>query len=215
MIAKDARGLGPRTYTGPDGACLHSLIRRLPAWRSAAAAICLVAAIFSSSCSRGAAADDEERSADRTLAVALRAHSAGRIEEAADLYERVLVLDPRNKFAYYNLGLIDQTRGRDDEAVDAYRQSLAIDPSFVPALFNLAILRTEQGAVDEAISLYRSVIEENADHAAAHLNLGFLLLDEGHRGQGEAELELATRLDPSLASRIPVETLGVVDVTDG
>lgn len=211
MIAKDARGLGPRTYTRPDGARLDSL----EGWRPAAVAICLVAAIFSSACSRGPAPDDEDRSADRTLAVALRAHSAGRIEEAADLYERVLVLDPQNKFAYYNLGLIEQTRGLEDQAVDAYRQALAIDPTFVPALFNLAILRTEQGAVDEAISLYRSVIEENADHAAAHLNLGFLLLDAGRRGRGEAELELATRLDPSLASRIPAETLGVLDVTDG
>lgn len=213
MIAKDADGLGLRTYTDHEATPLEGRTRGRAGWPAVAVA-CFLLVLISSACSRGPAAGEDDRSAERALAVALQAHSQGRIEEAAELYERVLVLDPRNKFAYYNLGLIDQTRGLDDRAVAAYRQALAIDPSFVPALFNLAILRTEQGAADEAISLYRSVIDANANHAAAHLNLGFLLLESGHRSQGEAELALATELDPSLASRIPVGTIGVLDVTD-
>ena len=214
MIAKDAFGLGPRIYTTKMAARIRRpTVHRAP-WRSSAVGACLVLVLVSSACSRGAAESEEARSADRTLAVALQTHSEGRIEEAADLYERVLVLDPRNKFAYYNLGLIDQTRGRDDQAVASYRQALAIDPSFVPALFNLATIRTEQGVTDEAISLYRSVIEVNENHAAAHLNLGFLLLDTGRRSQAQAELSLATALDASLESRIPAGALGVLDVAD-
>ena len=211
MIVKDARGLGPRTYAGHDAACVDRLTPRRAGWRSAAVAACFLLVLVSSACSGGSTAGEEERDADRTLAVALQAHSEGLIDEAADLYERVLVLDPRNKFAYYNLGLIEQTRGFDDEAVAAYREALAIDPSFVPALFNLAVLQAEQGMADEAISLYRTVIDTNEDHAAAHLNLGFLLLDTGHRSQGRAELGRATELDPSLVSRIPAGTLGVLD----
>src|SRR5713101_4249324 len=42
----------------------------------------------------------------------LQAHSAGRLDEAATEYREVLVHDAQNKFAFYNLGLIDQTSGR-------------------------------------------------------------------------------------------------------
>lgn len=143
------------------------------------------------------------RTADEVLAAALEAHAAGNLDEAVDLYEEVLVLDPQNRFAYYNLGLIDQTRGLVDQATEEYRQAIAVAPRFTPAIFNLAIIRAEQGAVDEAIGLYRDVIAVHADDARAHLNLGFLLFGSGERQEGQDELALAVELDPSLAARIP------------
>jgi tetratricopeptide (TPR) repeat protein len=99
--------------------------------------------------------DAETAGADVKLDSALEAHAEGRLEEAVRLYLRVLVLDPENKFAYYNLGLIDQTLGRTDAAASNYTDALTIDPDFGPALFDLAIIRAEQGSTDEAIDLYR------------------------------------------------------------
>ena len=147
--------------------------------------------------------------AAQILNEALAAHAAGDLDQAVDLYEQVLVLDPQNRFAYYNLGLIDQTRGHDDAAADAYEQAIAVAPDFTPPMFNLAIIRAEQGAIDEAIGLYRDVIAMDDTDARAHLNLGFLLIDAGERQEGRQELDRAVELDPSLASRItggePVE----------
>lgn len=154
----------------------------------------------------GTACGKEETEAQRAsevLAAGLKAHQEGRLDEAAADYRRVLVLDPRNKYAYYNLGLIDQTHGAAASAETNYRNALSIDPDFVPALFNLAILRTAAGDAAEAIELYRHVIEVDASYAAGHLNLGFLLIDAGQRREGKAELDIAVQLDPSLASRIP------------
>jgi tetratricopeptide (TPR) repeat protein len=145
----------------------------------------------------------ETPGAGAALEAALEAHAQGRLDEAIELYQQVLVLDPQNKFAYYNLGLIDQTQGRIDAASEEYQQALAVDPEFAPAMFNLAIVRSEQGNVDGAIGLYRRVIEVNPDDAAAHLNLGLLLLQNGQRSEGEAELAKAVELDPALESRIP------------
>ena len=141
--------------------------------------------------------------AAQVLDSALEAHAAGDLDKAADLYERVLVLDPQNQFAYYNLGLIDQTRGLDDEAAAEYEQAIALAPGFTPPMFNLAIIRAKLGAIDEAIQLYRDVIAVNDGDAGAHLNLGFLLIDSGERKQGRQELARAVELDPSLEARIP------------
>jgi tetratricopeptide (TPR) repeat protein len=147
--------------------------------------------------------NDQKPSATQVLDSALQAHAAGHLDEAVRLYEKVLVLDPQNKYAYYNLGLISQTRGLVDDAAARYEQAIAVDPGFTPAMFNLAIIRAEQGAVDDAIALYRDVIAADETDANAHLNLGFLLIDTGEQREGEQELERAVELDPSLESRIP------------
>ena len=141
--------------------------------------------------------------AEQILTDALAAHAAGELDKAVDLYEQVLVLDPQNRFAYYDLGLIDQTRGDDAAAADQYEQAIAVAPDFTPAIFNLAIIRAKQGATDEAIGLYRDVIAIDDTDARAHLNLGFLLIASGERKEGQRELDRAVELDPSLASRIP------------
>jgi len=166
--------------------------------------VALVAAVFGLvACSNGSETSGQTGQAGELLNDALEAHAAGDLDKAVDLYEQVLVLDPQNRFAYYNLGLIDQTRGRDVAAADEYEQAIAVAPGFTPAMFNLAIIRAEQGAVDEAIGLYRDVIAIDDTDARPHLDLGFLLVDAGHRKEGERELARAVELDPSLASRIP------------
>ena len=162
----------------------------------------LVPVILGGGCSDGA--HPKRPSAARsTLSAALQAHADGRLDEASRLYRRVLILDPQNKFAYYNLGLIAQTHGLDQDAADDYGQALRIDPTFAPALFNLAIVRTAQGDTRAATDLYRQAIAANPGDARAHLNLGFLLLEAGDRRAGTHEFRAAVELDPSLASRIP------------
>jgi tetratricopeptide (TPR) repeat protein len=177
--------------------------------RSALVVALAVAALGLAGCSNDDDPSGRTGDAEQVLNEALTAHAAGDLDQAVDLYEQVLVLDPQNRFAYYNLGLIDQTRGHDAAAADEYEQAIAVAPDFAPAMFNLAIIRAEQGAIDEAIALYRDVIAVDETDARAHLNLGFLLIDAGERKEGQRELDRAVELDPSLESRItggePVE----------
>lgn len=94
----------------------------------------LLCLLVSAACSNSSVPDAETAGAAVKLDSALEAHAEGLLEEAVRLYQRVLVLDPENKFAYYNLGLIDQTLGRTDAAASNYTDALTIDPDFGPAL---------------------------------------------------------------------------------
>ncbi len=152
----------------------------------------------------GGTSQSEQAAAE--LEAGLAAHQQGDLATAAAHYEEALVLDPNNKYAYYNLGLIDQTNGDLESAETNYRQALTIDPSFVTALYNLAIVRHDLGDLDESIALYRQVVSLQPDHAAAHLNLGFALKEAGMEREGDAELQVAVQLDPALAARIPAES---------
>lgn len=139
------------------------------------------------------------------LSAGLRAQFQGRTAEAVDHYHNVLAHDAKNKFAYYNLGLIDQQAGNVGPAENEYRAALSIDPNFVEALFNLAILRTAPSP-NEALDLYTKVVTLKPSWAAAHLNLGFVLLGLGKSAEAQAEFGQATHLDPTLASRLPSPT---------
>ena len=150
---------------------------------------------------------DERDEAQLALQQGLQAHAEGDLETAERAYRRVLVFDPQNKFAYYNLGVISQSRGDLAEAESDYEAAIQTDPDFVPALFNLAILRAEAGADEEAVELYERIIEVDPEYAAAHLNLGFLLIELGDDARGRVELEEAVRLDPSLEDRIGPEVI--------
>ena len=168
-----------------------------------ALALVVVLAFASVSCSKH---KSESELANEALQLGLKAHAEGHLAEAQADYRTVLVHDPQNKFAYYNLGLIDQTSGNTQGAEGNYDQALAIDPNFVPALYNLAIVKTTSDPKD-ARQLYERAISLQPDDAAAHLNLGFLLIGRGQPKKGKAELVTALGLDPSLSSRVPARYL--------
>jgi len=145
----------------------------------------------------------EAQQANDWLGKGLTAHQAGRIEEAVTDYQNALKHDSRNKWGYYNLGLLAQSQDDYATAENNYRMALSIDPNLSAALFNLAIVRTAAGDKAGAEVLYRKDLEGNPDKAIAHLNLGFLLRDMGRQADGDAELAKAVQLDASLASRVP------------
>ena len=91
-----------------------------------------------------ASSDDgksNETQATDLLSLGLQQHVDGKLDEAVATYREVLKKDPQNKFAYYNLGVIDQAANRYDAAENNYRLALGIDANYPPALFNLAIVR--------------------------------------------------------------------------
>jgi tetratricopeptide (TPR) repeat protein len=154
------------------------------------AAVIAGLALSVTSCSKQ---KSEAQLASEALASGLAAHQAGMLAEAAADYREVLVHDPNNKYAYYNLGLIDQTNGSMASADSNY---------------NLAIVKTAEDDLADAIALYKRAIRAQPDYADAHLNLGFALIEKGEEQEGNAELKKAVELDPSLAKRIPEQPAG-------
>lgn len=141
--------------------------------------------------------------ADEALSRGLQAHTAGKLDEATIAYFETLAKDPKNKFAFYNLGEIAQRQNRPPAAEAYYRLALEQDAKMLSALFNLAIVRTNAGASAEAVSLYRQVIAVDPNYAAAHFNLGLLLRQLGQSAEAQQELATAQRLDPTLVAPSP------------
>ena len=150
-------------------------------------------------CNSGSAlpAPDAKRAAV-ALQAGLDAQTTGKLDAARQKYEEALTYDPKNKFALYDLALVDQAQANYGVASDRYRAALAVDPAYEPALFNLAILRKQAGDTAEAISLYQRVLQANPKNAAAQLNLGLLLRATHQKAAGDAAIAAAIKLNPQL-----------------
>ncbi len=140
----------------------------------------------------------DPKKAAAALDAGLRAQTDGDLQTAAEQYREALKFDAKNKYALYNLALVDAAQSNYGAAEEKYRVVLGIDPQYAPALFNLAILRKAQGDEQEAVSLYRRVIAATPKDAAAHMNLGLLLRAEGQKAEGDAEVRRAIALNPKL-----------------
>jgi tetratricopeptide (TPR) repeat protein len=142
-------------------------------------------------------------SADDALSRGLQAHAGGKLDEATAAYFEALAKDPKNKFAFYNLGVIAQGQNRPAAAESFYRLAIEQDARMGSALFNLAIVRALAGANQEAADLYRRVIAIDPNYAAAHFNLGLVLRLLGQNAEAEQELTKARQLDAKLVAPSP------------
>jgi tetratricopeptide (TPR) repeat protein len=80
------------------------------------------------------------------LEAGLAEQRAGKVVSAEEDYALVLSLFPTNKFAWFDLGLMEQQAGRINEAILLYQDALREDPNFSPAKDNMEyIMRTHFG----------------------------------------------------------------------
>ncbi len=96
-------------------------------------------------------------------------------DEAGEIYETVLSLDPCDADALVNIGNIHYRRGLAELAGENYRGALEIDPGHAEACYNLANLLEDSGNPGEAIRFFRKSLSSDPDFADAHYNLARIL----------------------------------------
>lgn len=181
------------------------MLRPLRLLRSAgrrAVGVAVAAVVLSIATACGGGGSDKPPPAAVTLATALKLQQAGQLNQAKQLYEQVVKVQPKNVFAQYDLGVIAQQQGDNATALADYGAALAANPRYVPALYNQA---TIYGATDPplAISTYRHIIVLQPVAPTALLNLGLLEVKQGEPKRGVDDLASAVAQDGTLLAQIP------------
>ncbi len=112
-------------------------------------------------------------------------HQAGRLAEAAGLYQTILEQEPDHAEAAHLLGLVSYRAGRLDEALALIRQAIASDSSQPTYHFNLGVVSQKKGALEQAERAYRQAIALHPRYVDALSNLGNLLRDLGRFAEAE------------------------------
>ncbi len=102
----------------------------------------------------------------------------GKLDRAAQAYERILAIDPRNTAAHHLLARMHQQAGRYDLLVVAYRNHVAVTADVEARIeLILAMAQIHDGRLHDlagAIHAYEDVLALDADHAIALDALGRL-----------------------------------------
>lgn len=128
------------------------------------------------------------------MQTALRFHLAGRMDEAENLYRRVLQQAPQHGGALHLMGAICLQRGNSDQAIEWISRAVAADPNVAEYHSNLAEAYRRVGRLEEALASVRRSVELAPNFAAAHSNLGNVLLDMGRLQESVAASRRAITL---------------------
>lgn len=118
-------------------------------------------------------------------------HLAGRMDEAAKLYEKLLKTQPANADALHLLGTITMQSGDYDRARKLISAALLQHPNHPNLLNSLGETLRHAGVEDEAERLLRQALRLAPDNPDVLNNLGVLLSDTGRPGDAVACFETA------------------------
>ena len=91
--------------------------------------------------------------------------------QALEIYQRVLELDPGHAAAHINLGTLYYNRQEFALAEKHYRAAIEADSRYALAYFDLGNVLDETGRVAEAIHIYKTALQLAPTYADAHYNL--------------------------------------------
>ena len=153
----------------------------------------------SSSGSSSASANGTANSAAALLSAGIAQANAKQYQAAETTFRNVLVISPRNKFAWYNLGLLAQIQNQTASALSAYSRALSIDPRYTPAMYNKAIL-LERKDPRAALALYKQITSINPKAATAYLRESFVYGRLGDKRTAAQARARAIALDKRLST---------------
>lgn len=78
------------------------------------------------------------------------ARTSGNLDQATDLLETALAVDPKNRRAFHELAEIAKTQGLPGKAIRFYREALELEPNDVTALAGQGDALVQKGAVVKA-----------------------------------------------------------------
>lgn len=106
------------------------------------------------------------------LQTAQQKQQAGNLQQAEDIYNKILKKQPNNAEAYYNLGFIYGMKKQTDKAVTYYQKALQYDPNNSVAYNNLGGILQEKKLLNQAIDCYQKALKLDPGNPIFHYNLG-------------------------------------------
>jgi predicted O-linked N-acetylglucosamine transferase (SPINDLY family) len=133
---------------------------------------------------------------------AVELHRQGRLSQAADIYSRIIALDPRQADAAHLLGVVLTQSGDALRGVGLIESSLALNPAQPFALANLGNAQATLHRLDAALSSYDRSIALCPDYAPAHNGRGSVLAAFGRLADALEAFDRALKLAPDFVEAL-------------
>jgi tetratricopeptide (TPR) repeat protein len=133
------------------------------------------------------------------LSLAIRWHQNGRLDQATELYHRILAQDPTQVDALHLLGVATYQQGAPARAVELIGRAIALNPSVAAFHCNLAEAYRALGQPDRAAGCCRTALRLQPDYPQAANNLGLALQAQRKWAEAADQFRIAIHLLPNFA----------------
>ena len=130
-----------------------------------------------------------------TFDQAIKHHKENDLNEAKNLYLKVIEIDPNHEDAHNNLGIIFSNSGDLEKAKSCFEKVLTINPKNFNAYNNIGNIFKELGDIENAINNYEKAIQFNQKHLHAYNNLGLIFYDLGEYVKAIYNFKEAVKID--------------------
>jgi tetratricopeptide (TPR) repeat protein len=137
--------------------------------------------------------------ADDLVESARAAMNSGNLPVAIALLKRATEVDPKNKYAWNNLGLAYSQMRDNLQAIAAFQKQIEINPYDEYAYNYLGRVYWNERNYDEAVKAFNKQLENNPLDKFAHANLGAMYAEWHKYDLAVPELEKAAALTPESA----------------
>jgi tetratricopeptide (TPR) repeat protein len=147
----------------------------------------------------GAPVPPSDMKADELVDSARAAMENGNLPVAMALLKRATEIDPKNKFAWNNLGLAYFNVRDNDQAIAAFQKQIEVNPYDDYAYNNLGRVYWNERKYDDAVKSFNQQLDHNPLDKFAHANLGQMYAEWHKYDLAAPELEKASSLTPDNA----------------
>jgi predicted O-linked N-acetylglucosamine transferase (SPINDLY family) len=123
-------------------------------------------------------------------------HQRGQLDQAAQLYEQALSLEPQNFAALQFFGVLRGQQGRQVEAVRMLEAALALKPGDAGALLNYGQLMLQTKRAQDALAVFDKVLAARADFVPALYNRAVALSELRRFAEAVTSYDKALALNP-------------------
>ncbi|HET9831578.1 MAG TPA: tetratricopeptide repeat protein [Vicinamibacterales bacterium] len=147
---------------------------------------------------QGWAAREPKSVAAQTM-IGLTLERMNRIQEAKQVYEKLLAADRHASIAANNLAwLYAETGGNIDQATDLAQMAKSQAPDQPAFNDTLGWIYYKKDLIEQAVPLLKQSLEKDPDNALTHYHLGMAYAKAGEDSKAIEELKKALALDPKL-----------------
>lgn len=126
-------------------------------------------------------------------------HQNGNINEAEEIYKKILQIFPLYADALHLLGVIGNQKGENDTAISLIEKAIQINPHNAIYYNNLGNAYKDRGRAEVAIVCYEKALQFKTNLADIYLNIGNALKELGHLDDAISSFKKVIRIKPDCA----------------
>jgi len=136
---------------------------------------------------------------EQALALAISYHQAGNLQQAEQLCEKILSINPHHGEALHLRAVIFCRRGQYANAVSFFRRAIQVNPANPQYHYNLGTAFKDLDKFDAAILCYGQALNLRPDYPESLNNMGIALHHQGRFEEAISSYQKALEIQPSFA----------------